>query len=90
MASSCCATLTGVIGPSFGGELELGLVDVADENPGAAGGERGQRRHQADRPGADHQRDVARLDLRLGGGMHADGQRLDHRRLGEARRCPAA
>ena len=50
---------------------------------GAAGGERGERGDEADRAGADDEADVAGLDLRLGGAVHADGERLDHRRLGE-------
>ena len=60
------------------------MIDAA-----APAGQRGQRRHHADRPGADDDGDVARLDLRLVGRVHADRQRLDHRRLGEAARCPA-
>ena len=57
-------------------------MDVADDHPRAAGGQRRQHRDHADRPGADDHGDVARLDLHLGRGMHAHGQRLDHRTLG--------
>ena len=72
-----------MIAPSVAASVELGLVDIGDVDPGAAGGEQRQRGDEADRPGADHQPDVARLDRRLGRAMHADGQRLDHRGLGE-------
>ena len=59
-------------------------MDVAHDHPRAAGRERRQHRHHADRPRADHHREVARLHLHLGRGVHADGERLDHRAFGVA------
>ena len=83
-AASCSATLTGVIGPNVGGQVQLGLLHVRDDHLAAAAGQRGQRRHHADGPGAHDHGHVARLDLRLDGGVHAHGQRLHHRALGKA------
>ena len=65
--------------PSLRGELELGLLHVADEHARATAGECCEGADHADRPGADDDRDVARRDLGLVRGVHADRERLDHR-----------
>ena len=79
-----CATLTGVIGPSDRGQVELRLHHVGHDDPAAAAGQRGQRGDHADGARAHDDGDVAGLDRGLVGRVHADGQRLDHRALGEA------
>ena len=70
--------------PQRRGQIQLGLLHVGDDHLAAAAGQRGQRRHHADGPGAGDHGHVARLDARLDGGVHAHGQRLDHGALGKA------
>ena len=64
-------------------DRELRFADVGDEHPRASAGEGGERRHDADGPGADHDRDVAWLNAGLLGRLHADGEWLDHGALAE-------
>ena len=64
-------------------DVELRLVDVAEENPAASPRKRRQRDHDADRACAEHDRDIARLDARPRRRLHADGEGFDHRALFE-------
>ena len=45
---------------------------------------RGDRDHDADRPGAEHHGGIAGRDPGLMRGLHADGEGLDHRAFCEA------
>ena len=56
-------------------------MHVAHENLAAAPRERCERHHDADRPRAKHDGDVARLDARAGRRLHAHGEGFDHRAL---------
>ena len=76
-------TLTGVIGPRVAASASLASSTSETKTraqPAARSDERGD---EADRARADHDADVAGLHRRLGGAVDADGERLDHRGLGE-------
>ena len=66
------------------GDVELRLMNVADQNLAAAPRERRESDHDADRARAEHDRDVARLDARPRRRLHAHGEGFDHRALFES------
>ena len=59
-------------------------MDVANDDPRAAGRKGRQYRDHADRPSTHDDGEIAGPHLNLGGRMDADGQWLDHRTLGVA------
>ncbi len=69
----------------FFGHLQARVVEVGDEDPGAAGGAQGLQDEDADHSGTDDECGAIGGDLGDGDGVERDGNRLEHGCFGEGK-----